>query len=571
LTTGRGSEEFDHTRGNDAYERVFRSYDIDLGRLKEAEATILASAIKPQLIAALDAWIPLRPNPPARRELADLADRLSGPDKFRSELRNALVGEGDANVRELAKRDLLALPPYVLFAVALELSNSQAYEAAAALLGPAQQRYPEDFGINLLLGYCLAKLPPSRLEQAIRFFTAAVALRPKDGLAHTNLGKALGDQGSPDEAVAEYRAAIQCDPQCVPAHFNLGHVLQDQRKLDEAVAEYKAAIKGDPQFAPAHNNLGLVLQDQGKLDEAVAEYTAAFQQDPKYAAPHNNLGAVLAEQGKLDAALAEYNAAIQQDPKFAEAHNGLGTALAEQGKLDAAVAEFHTANQLDSKLTAAHFNLGLALGWNGDFTGTLIEFKKCQALSAPTDALFSQAMDQGNQMVALLKAEYGLAAVLKGEAKPGSAVEAGNLALICLAKKQDAAAAHLYTDGFAAYPSLLQEKDSSRYYAARAAVLAGCGQGKDAGELTELERAQLRNQALGWLQADLKAWDLQAGSDKLQERQFAARQLRIWQCHVDFAGVRDEAELKKLPENEQALWRKLWMDVAALVDRAEKR
>ena len=39
-----------------------------------------------------------------------------------------------------------------------------------------------------------------------------------------------------------------------------------------------------------------------------------------------------------------------------------------------------------------------------------------------------------------------------------------------------------------------------------AAALAGCGQGKDAGKLAGDERTRLRNQALGWLKADLEAW-----------------------------------------------------------------
>ena len=77
--------------------------------------------------------------------------------------------------------------------------------------------------------------------------------------------------------------------------------------------------------------------------------------------------------------------------------------------------------------------------------------------------------------------------------------------------------------------------------------------------------ARWRKQALDWLDAYAK----QAGGGDPQKRQAAARQLRIWQYHVDFRGVRDAAELKKLPASEQAAWRKLWADAAAAVNRAE--
>jgi hypothetical protein len=69
---------FDSALGNAEYERVFRQYyDIDLNQVEEAEARIRASAIKPELVAALDAWIPLRPDARARRAVADLVNRLS--------------------------------------------------------------------------------------------------------------------------------------------------------------------------------------------------------------------------------------------------------------------------------------------------------------------------------------------------------------------------------------------------------------------------------------------------------------------------------------------------------------
>jgi hypothetical protein len=44
---------------------------------------------------------------------------------------------------------------------------------------------------------------------------------------------------------------------------------------------------------------------------------------------------------------------------------------------------------------------------------------------------------------------------------------------------------------------------ATHYHAARAAASAGCGQGKDAVQLDDKERAVLRRQALDWLLQDL--------------------------------------------------------------------
>jgi hypothetical protein len=69
-----------------------------------------------------------------------------------------------------------------------------------------------------------------------------------------------------------------------------------------------------------------------------------------------------------------------------------------------------------------------------------------------------------------------------------------------------AEAARWYAEVFAAHPHLLAGPPAGhRYYAAWAAVLAGCGQGRDASDLDEEGRAGFRRQALGWLRTELEA------------------------------------------------------------------
>jgi hypothetical protein len=47
--------------------------------------------------------------------------------------------------------------------------------------------------------------------------------------------------------------------------------------------------------------------------------------------------------------------------------------------------------------------------------------------------------------------------------------------------------------------------------------------------------------------------------------------MQHWQRDTDFAGIRDAAGLAKLPEAEQAEWRKLWADVAQLLKATEPK
>src|SRR5258705_11338987 len=72
-----------------------------------------------------------------------------------------------------------------------------------------------------------------------------------------------------DETELCLRKAVAIKPDQPGAHSNLGNALQQQGRLDEAVACYRRAIAIKPDHPDAHNNLGKALQEQEHLDEAV--------------------------------------------------------------------------------------------------------------------------------------------------------------------------------------------------------------------------------------------------------------------------------------------------------------
>jgi hypothetical protein len=118
----------------------------------------------------------------------------------------------------------------------------------------------------------------------------------------------------------------------------------------------------------------------------------------------------------------------------------------------------------------------------------------------------------------------------------------------------------LWGEAFGAERNLADDlKAGYRYRAATAAAQAGVGQGRDAGNLANEARADLRRQALDWLKADLTAW--RSHNDESQR----ARVLRSWQADKALAGVRDEAALANLPQAERAAWAELWAEVEKLL------
>jgi hypothetical protein len=132
-------------------------------------------------------------------------------------------------------------------------------------------------------------------------------------------------------------------------------------------------------------------------------------------------------------------------------------------------------------------------------------------------------------------------------------------------ERRYALASRLYAVVFRATPRLAEDPRSLYLHrAALAAARAGCGQGTDASQLNEPERARLRGQALSWLQAELNFWTIQVQSDRLQGRTAAQQVLGRWLTDPSLACVRDPTELMKLPQHEREAWQKLWQQVEAV-------
>jgi hypothetical protein len=88
--------------------------------------------------------------------------------------------------------------------------------------------------------------------------------------------------------------------------------------------------------------------------------------------------------------------------------------------------------------------------------------------------------------------------------------------------------------------------------------------------LGELERARLRQQAHGWLRADLEHWAKTLEAGKEDGHNQVLGKLRHRPQDADLASVRDAQALATLPEAERRSWEQLWADVAALLDHAQK-
>jgi serine/threonine-protein kinase len=244
VTESRFAEEFVLPE----YRAAFEAYGI---HVETTEPRVAAErirqrpvAIRDRQVAALDDWIRIAANNGGSeqdwlRQVLKAADA----DPWRNKVRAASANKDGQALEMLAREAMVSKqPPAFLSLVGTYLYNDfAAYGSAADLLRRAQREYPGDFWINHNLAYTLAFSQPAQLEEAIRFFTAALAIRQSAG-AYLNLGTAFEEKGNLEEAIAAFREAIRLQPDFATAYVYLGIVLEQQKKMPEAEVAFRKAL-----------------------------------------------------------------------------------------------------------------------------------------------------------------------------------------------------------------------------------------------------------------------------------------------------------------------------------------
>ena len=130
-------------------------------------------------------------------------------------------------------------------------------------------------------------------------------------------------------------------------------------------------------------------------------------------------------------------------------------------------------------------------------------------------------------------------------------------------------AARLWGAALEADPKLTDDRQMQhRYNAACAASLAAAALGQNEPPLDEDAQTRLRKHALEWLTAELATWSTLLESGPPEAKALIAQTLKHWQQDSDLAGIRDAAELTKLPESERGAWEWLWRQLDELLAKA---
>jgi serine/threonine protein kinase/tetratricopeptide (TPR) repeat protein len=236
------------------YARAFRDYGVDIDKLAADESIVRLKtrpALAIALAAALDEWAFVRrdvgkDDPAGWKRLVAVA-RGMDPDLLRDRLRSTWgrpVAEVQDELRRLAESiDVRSQHSATVVSLTGTLRRANLSDSAVRLLREAQLASPGDFWINFDLGTALTQ--ENDHVGVVRFYAAAVAVRPNSSAALCFLGYALRGQKKLPEAIEAFRRAIELDAKFSPPYYELGNVLYTQKKPGEGARALRLGLEHD--------------------------------------------------------------------------------------------------------------------------------------------------------------------------------------------------------------------------------------------------------------------------------------------------------------------------------------
>jgi len=148
----------------------------------------------------------------------------------------------------------------------------------------------EDSRVTKLLDEGFDYAESAKWDEAIRSYSQAVGISPRNAEGYIGMGDAYMRAGKYKEGFAAYQQAVRVAPWNADAHYSLGAAHNDMAQYGDAFKPFVEAIRLDPDFAEAYFGIGFAYQWLQNYKDALGYLKKAIRLKPDYAEAHLSLG-----------------------------------------------------------------------------------------------------------------------------------------------------------------------------------------------------------------------------------------------------------------------------------------
>jgi serine/threonine protein kinase/tetratricopeptide (TPR) repeat protein len=261
------------------------------------------------LIMALDDWTFWAITPQRKEWLWAVARAADpNPSSWKGRARDPATWKNRAAIAELV-RTTPTSDPSVPFLLVISQNLSIAHQDPVAFTLAVQKSHPGDLFANLVVAQQMQGV--KNWPEAIRYYQAAIAIKPNCAVAHNGLAFSMLSTKRYPEAISECRECIRFDPQAADPHEILGMALSKTDQMNEGLEEMRAAIRLDPTSGGRIATLGQALGMAHRDAEAAVAFQQAIVLDPKSVDMRHELREALLRQHRYEEALTAWQGELK--------------------------------------------------------------------------------------------------------------------------------------------------------------------------------------------------------------------------------------------------------------------
>ncbi|MBD2409123.1 hypothetical protein FACHB389_29800 [Nostoc calcicola FACHB-389] len=189
------------------------------------------------------------------------------------------------------------------------------------------------------------------LEEAVIYFTAAIAADPNYSEYYNDRGNVYQRLGYLENALNDYHQAIELSPPYYEVWMNIGHCYYLKGLPEEATKAYSVALDLEPTLTPALIGRAQAFEAWGHLEAALLDYNAALALNSQQPLLLANRATLHYELGQLPEALSDLAGAIALSPDNPDLYQNRAIVLISLGQSDAASTDLQTYLQLNPDAT----------------------------------------------------------------------------------------------------------------------------------------------------------------------------------------------------------------------------